>query len=546
MGVVYEALQRQMNRTVALKMLKSSLVQASKFSRFRREVQVISALSHPNIVSVYSTGIAGGVPYIAMEFLPGKSMSEVIASQGPQAWEDALPIFMQVCDALGHAHENAIIHSDLKPSNLMVVGEGKQAKAKLVDFGVAKIVSAGKEPSTTSSVGGSYIYMSPEQYRGRGPSAASDIYSLGCTLYETLVGKPPFQRDSIAETALAHQLEKPLPPSALIPAIPEPLDRVIACCLEKECANRYQTAAALRADLQSVLDSQPPQNIPHSQEKSVPRSRARLRLTRMVVVLSALALVAAVLYLHSTGRKSQRTATAELDESACRVQSDRLLLRASSFIVHNDLTRAEQALTEADVYAEPLQDHYFDGWRQWARGSIAIRKSRAIRKSQLQNATAEQTHLRQQASADLAAAATNLELAHLKALNSYQLKKIETLQLYNFRDQYQLAKEVRSPEELAVLSDRLMEFAATASNAPKHDKDFFDTVFEAGLGEYIRSKNTQAAIHLVGARVRACRAQGYSLKEIDFQVELAAKKVEALLADKNAAAEVRLLKSAHQ
>ncbi|MFN8659324.1 MAG: hypothetical protein U0105_23525, partial [Candidatus Obscuribacterales bacterium] len=193
-----------------------------------------------------------------------------------------------------------------------------------------------------------------------------------------------------------------------------------------------------------------------------------------------------------------------------------------------------------DVYAEPLQDHYFDGWRQWARGSIAIRKS------QLQNATAEQTHLRQQASAHLAAAATNLELAHLKALNSYQLKKIETLQLYNFRDQYQLAKEVRSPEELAVLSDRLMEFAATASNAPKHDKDFFDTVFEAGLGEYIRSKNTQAAIHLVGARVRACRAQGYSLKEIDFQVELAAKKVEALLADKNAAAEVRLFKSAHQ
>lgn len=534
MAVVYEAFQRELNRTVALKMLKSSRVETGKLSRFRREVQAISALSHPNIVSVYCIGISGVVPYIAMEFLQGKSMSDVIASQGPLAWKDALPLFVQVCDALGHAHEKGIIHSDLKPSNLVVAGEGKQAKVTLVDFGVAKILNAGQEPTTTSSVAGSFIYMSPEQCHGRALNATSDIYALGCTLYETLVGKPPFQRASIAETVLAHQQERPLAPSKFVPGIPSTLDLVIAHCLEKEGANRYQTAAALRADLENVLDGKALQYVPSDLGKREAR-RAEPRFTRLLVVLSAMAVVAVSMYHHFESQPQ-----AEADELVCRVQSARLLSQVYYLIVHNDLPRAEQTLSEADAYAAPLRDHYFDGLRRWCRAAIEIRKAK------LQKPTAYQTELWRQAATNSEEAYKNLEEARrlaVKTRNLYQRQLIETCELTNFRDQYVLAQDTHTPKQLIVLAGRLMAFAAAASKFGGPDKSFFDTVFKEGLSECIKEKDKHAAVQLVGTRVSACRAQGYSQQEIDSEVELAAQKVEALLADGQMAAEIRRFKS---
>lgn len=285
MGVVYEALHRDMERMVALKVLKSMAASPEQQARFKQEAQVICKLEHPNIVSIYSVGLSqSGAPYIAMEMLDGKPLAELINEAGPLPWRSAARLFVQACNAIEHAHSKGIIHRDIKPSNLVVIGDPSSADAqlKVVDFGIAKVLGS-DSITRTNVIIGSAFYLSPGQCEGRAPDVHSDIYAMGCSLFEVLAGKPPFVADFYLETMSRHLSEEP-PRVKDVNAnadLPDDLENVIACCLRKDSAARYANTAALRDDLERVLSGTAPQNIPQSSPNQLSRATLGKRAQRV-------------------------------------------------------------------------------------------------------------------------------------------------------------------------------------------------------------------------------------------------------------------------
>lgn len=309
MGVVFSARHLKMDRTVAIKLLKESLLpDREQTDRFMREARLASQLQHPNIVHVYSIGLAqSGQPYIAMEYVEGQRLADLIAERKFLKPAEALPIFLQVCDALAHAHEHKVVHRDLKPSNIMICHEesGDQT-AKILDFGIAKSVAENQQVPAVTRTGvlmGSAFYLSPGQCMGRQSDVRSDIYSLGCTLFEALSGRPPFVGESFYDT-LDKQIHEETPnindlnPDARISS---ELQSVINCMMEKEPVNRYQSMEQLKRDLSAVLAGAAPTHIPRKQQDSPAAisTRQRKNNTRSVFIatgaICALA-VAAVLF----------------------------------------------------------------------------------------------------------------------------------------------------------------------------------------------------------------------------------------------------------
>lgn len=265
MGSVYRAHQLGVDCFVALKLLKSGLMCSPEQQlRFRTEAKAISILDHPNIVSIYATGItADGSPYIAMELLDGVPVSSLIENEKPLYYQDVLRIFIQACLGLEHAHGKGVIHRDIKPSNLIVKEPLSEPTVKVVDFGIAKIL--GEDGITrTNVVLGSAFYLSPGQAQGRATDVSSDIYALGCSLFEAITGQPPFRGDSFLETASKHQFEEVPLLQEVNPKleIPPGLQQIVDCCMQKESLKRYASVADLRADLQRVLDGEMPIYIP--------------------------------------------------------------------------------------------------------------------------------------------------------------------------------------------------------------------------------------------------------------------------------------------
>jgi tRNA A-37 threonylcarbamoyl transferase component Bud32/tetratricopeptide (TPR) repeat protein len=260
MSVVYKAKHQTLKKTVAIKMLKSNLLNDEmNRKRFQQEAQAMSSLVHQNIVGIIDYGETGeGNPYLIMDFLDGVSLSEVIRRGGSVSVDRALNIFTQACDALEAAHSNGIVHRDIKPSNLMLVKDKQGVETvKIVDFGIAKIAQDGQESqrlTQTGDVFGSPVYMSPEQCSGQKLDERSDIYSLGCVMYETLMGVPPHQGDNVLSTLHSHMFDLPAPLS--IPGVDvrllERIDAVVSRTLEKEPSKRYQSVAHLRTDLQRL------------------------------------------------------------------------------------------------------------------------------------------------------------------------------------------------------------------------------------------------------------------------------------------------------
>ncbi len=194
MGVVYKAREIMLNRVVAIKMLQMNNATEVSVRRFQQEAQALAGLNHPNLVKVFALGVTDfGQPFMVMEFLDGIGLDALVRDNGRLPVERALSIFDQVCCGLEYVHDFGILHRDLKPSNIML--SGAEQKVKLVDFGIAKIMdkTATKALTQTGEVFGSPLYMSPEQARGMPTDARSDIYSLGCVMYELLSGVPPFQ-----------------------------------------------------------------------------------------------------------------------------------------------------------------------------------------------------------------------------------------------------------------------------------------------------------------------------------------------------------------
>jgi serine/threonine protein kinase len=262
MSEVHLARDVRLHRDVAVKVLRADLARDPSFYlRFRREAQNAAALNHPAIVAVYDTGeaetTAGPLPYIVMEYVDGITLRDIVHNDGPIEPRRAIEIIADACQALNFSHQHGTIHRDVKPANIMI---SKAGAVKVMDFGIAKaIADAGNPVTQTAAVIGTAQYLSPEQARGETVDARSDVYSLGCVLYEVLTGEPPFVGDSPVAVAYQHVREDPVPPSERNPALSPELDAVVIKALAKNPDNRYQTAADMRTDLIRVHSGEQPE-----------------------------------------------------------------------------------------------------------------------------------------------------------------------------------------------------------------------------------------------------------------------------------------------
>jgi len=263
MAEVRKGTDSRLGRVVAVKRLRTDLASDATFqARFRREAQSSAALNHPSIVSVYDTGeemTDHGVaqPYIVMEYVAGRTLRDILREGRKILPERALEITSGVLSALDYSHRAGIIHRDIKPGNVMLTPSGD---VKVMDFGIARAISdASSTMTATAAVVGTAQYLSPEQARGETVDSRSDVYSAGCLLYELLTGRPPFVGDSPVAVAYQHVREPAQPPSQHDADLPPAIDSIVMKSLAKRVEDRYQSAAAMRSDIERYLAGRPVQ-----------------------------------------------------------------------------------------------------------------------------------------------------------------------------------------------------------------------------------------------------------------------------------------------
>ncbi|MFN8114027.1 MAG: protein kinase [Solirubrobacterales bacterium] len=260
MSTVYRAQDRVLERTVAVKVLAEHLSDDEKFvARFRREALAVAKLVHPNIVQVYDTGVDAGRHFIVMEYVEGRSGAQLLQRDGALEPAVAVEIAAQACAGLEYAHRMGIIHRDVKPGNLMVIGGPAggppEMTVKLADFGIARAAEQTRL-TQVGSVVGTAAYLSPEQSRGEEATPISDVYSLGVVTYQLLTARLPYEGNSLAELAIRRENERPLPPTSYDKNIADALSKAVLRALENEPEDRYVDAlaygAALRAGLAGI------------------------------------------------------------------------------------------------------------------------------------------------------------------------------------------------------------------------------------------------------------------------------------------------------
>jgi eukaryotic-like serine/threonine-protein kinase len=256
MSTVYRATDRVLERTVAVKVLAEHLSDDEKFvARFRREALAVAKLVHPNIVQVYDTGVDAGRHFIVMEYVEGRSGAQLLQTRGSLEPAESVEIAAQACAGLDYAHRQGIVHRDVKPGNLMIIGGpagGGEMTVKLADFGIARAAEQTRL-TQVGSVVGTAAYLSPEQSRGEEATGISDVYSLGVVTYQLLTGRLPYEGNSLAELAIRRENERPLPPSSYEPEVPEELSAAVLRALENEPEDRYVDALAFAAALRAGL-----------------------------------------------------------------------------------------------------------------------------------------------------------------------------------------------------------------------------------------------------------------------------------------------------
>lgn len=251
MADVYRATDVVEHRTVAVKILKKEFAENEEFlRRFRNESKAIAVLSHPNIVKIFDVGFSDRIQFIVMEYIDGITLNEYMEQQGQLGWKDAVHFILQILRALQHAHSKGIVHRDIKPQNIMMLRDGT---IKVMDFGIAKFAREDGKTGTDKAIG-TVHYISPEQARGGTTDAKSDIYSIGVMLYEMLTGKKPFDTDNPVSIAVMHMQAKVPLPSTIRPDIQIGLEEIILKAMEKDPADRYQSAREMMEDLQAFKE----------------------------------------------------------------------------------------------------------------------------------------------------------------------------------------------------------------------------------------------------------------------------------------------------
>jgi len=257
MGAVYKARDPMMDRVVAVKTIHASALvgpMAEQYrERFTREARAAGRLAHPGIVTVFDAGVEGDTPYLVMEFVPGRTLEDVLNSGEHYSLDRVYEIGQQLAEALAYAHANGVIHRDIKPANIQLTGTPE--RAKIMDFGVAKLTQA--QVTSTGTLLGTPAYMAPEQFTGMPLDGRSDLFSLGVILYWMATGDKPFTGDTI--TAVSYKIvhTEPIAPRQLNPGVPEALEAIILKCLAKDPAARHQTGDELAADLAALRTGQP-------------------------------------------------------------------------------------------------------------------------------------------------------------------------------------------------------------------------------------------------------------------------------------------------
>ncbi len=316
MGVVWRARQRTLNRDVAVKTLPGGdLAGAEARTRFRNEALATARLKHPNIVPVHEVGESDGVPYLVMELVEGRPLSEFLGGR-PASAKLAARWLRDIAQAVQHAHDNGVLHRDLKPSNILIDSGDDGGRPRVTDFGLAKITDAERSLTRTGSAVGSPSYMPPEQARRGEYTVRSDVYGLGAVLYCALTGRPPFQGESIATVMAQVETDEPIPPRRLQGNVPLDLETICLKCLEKNPSRRYATARELADDLARFLTGELVLARPVGPLGKLTRMARRHPWRATAVIMTTVAVLVAGFALASNAHAERRHSAALQKEQA--------------------------------------------------------------------------------------------------------------------------------------------------------------------------------------------------------------------------------------
>jgi len=273
MAIVYRAVDLRTGHNVAVKVLRPEYNEDSEFiSRFQREAEAASKMTHHNIVNLLDVGMDGENRYLVMEYVQGKTLKTVIQERGKLSPALAGQIAIRILSALEHAHRNGIVHRDIKPQNILVHADGH---IKVADFGIARIANS-STLTKGDNVMGSVHYFSPEQAKGEGANATSDIYSTGVVLYEMLTGRVPYDGDNPVAVAMQHLHATPVPVQNLAPDVPPALVRVCMKAMEKNPAHRYQSARDMAAEIRAALENRPERPVYPEKELEISQPKPQM------------------------------------------------------------------------------------------------------------------------------------------------------------------------------------------------------------------------------------------------------------------------------